>query len=171
MFQFIFVITASIFIVWLWFYLRNLSRSNFLQNNPQFQEAKDYTLVPGHHILINDKGYIALKNPKMGEFAVIHVHDIVDLEVVKNSRFHGSIAGSIGGALTFGVVGSIVGSIIAGTDKVHDFGLVFFSNHNQYPSIQIKFLSSKMKQGGIKDKLLSTVITGLLEHLMRLENQ
>ncbi len=170
MLQFILVVGISILIVWLWFYFKNLSRSNFLKNNPNFQSAKDYTLIPGHHVLVNDNGLIALKNPQMGEFAVIHVHDIVDLDVIKNGRFHGSIAGSIGGALAYGVVGSIVGSIIAGSDKIQEFSLVFYSTHVQYPSIQINFLSGKMKSGGMKDRMLTTVLTGLFQHLMRLEN-
>ena len=171
MLQVIIVIIIAIVVVWFWSYIKNSSRTNFLETNEQFKNAKDYTLVPGNHILVNDEGYIALKNPHMSDFAVLHINDITDLDVNKNGKFHGSIAGTIGGALTYGLAGSIIGSMIMGTEKIHHFGLVFITNHAEYPAIEIEFLNGKMKHGGIKDSLLTNYIESLLIHLMRLENQ
>lgn len=171
MLQVILVIIGGIAIAWFWTYIKNSSRTNFLENNEQFKNAKDYTLVPGNHILVNDDGYIALKNPRMSNFAVVHINDITDLDVNKNGKFHGSIAGSIGGALTYGLAGSIIGSTIMGTEKIHHFGLIFITNHTEYPAIEIEFLDGKMKQGGIRDSMLTKYLQSLIEHLMRLENQ
>lgn len=171
MLQVIFVIGGSILIAWLWFRFRNRALPSFKESHAEFNDAENYTIVPGHHILVNSQGYIALKNPSMPEFAVIHVADIRDMDVVKNGKFHGGIIGTIGGALSFGIVGSIVGSIIGGSDRIHQFALVFISTHQLYPVVQIEFLDGSMKSGGFKDRLLSSIMERLIENLMRIENK
>jgi len=144
---------------------------NFIDNNPQFKDAKKYSLVLGNEVLINDDGYIALKNRSMTDYAVVHIKDIVDFDIKKDGKFHGSVAGSVGGAMLFGATGMVLGSILGGKDKIHELSVVFVINHDQYQRLEIDFLNSKMKAGGIKDKLTNTILEHMVSQLQVLENK
>ncbi len=143
---------------------------NFIDNNPQFKDAKKYSLVLGNEVLINDDGYIALKNRSMPDYAVVHIKDIVDFDIKKDGKFHGSVAGSVSGALLFGATGMVLGTILGGKDKIHELSVAFVVNHEKYQRIEIDFLNSKMKAGGIKDKLTNTILEHMVSQLQVLEN-
>jgi len=144
---------------------------NFINNNPQFKDAKKYSLVVGNEVLINDDGYIALKNRLMPDYAVVHIKDIVDFDIKKDGKFHGSVAGSVGGAMLFGATGMVLGTILGGKDKIHELSVVFVINHEKYQRVEIDFLNSKMKAGGIKDKLSNTILEHMISQLQVLENK
>lgn len=144
---------------------------NFINNNPQFKDAKKYSLVVGNEVLINDDGYIALKNRLMPDYAVVHIKDIVDFDIKKDGKFHGSVAGSVGGAMLFGATGMVLGSILGGKDKIHELSVVFVINHEKYQRVEIDFLNSKMKAGGLKDKLSNTILEHMVNQLQVLENK
>lgn len=144
---------------------------NFINKNPQFKDAKKYSLVVGNEVLINDDGYIALKNRSMPDYAVVHIKDIIDFDIKKDGKFHGSVAGSVGGAMLFGATGMVLGSILGGKNKIHELSVVFVINHDQYQRVEIDFLNSKMKTGGIKDKLTNTILEHMVSQLQVLENK
>lgn len=144
---------------------------NFINNNPQFKDAKKYSLVLGNEVLINDDGYIALKNRLMPDYAVVHIKDIVDFDIKKDGKFHGSVAGSVGGAMLFGATGMVLGTILGGKDKIHELSVVFVINHEKYQRVEIDFLNFKMKAGGIKDKLSNTILEHMISQLQVLENK
>jgi|GEM_PF-3202645 len=144
---------------------------DFINNNPQFKDAKKYSLVVGNEVLINDNGYIALKNRLMPDYAVVHIKDIVDFDIKKDGKFHGSVAGSVGGAMLFGATGMVLGSILGGKDKIHELSVVFVINHEKYQRVEIDFLNSKMKAGGLKDKLSNTILEHMVSQLQVLENK
>lgn len=153
-----------------WYNHWNKKKVNFINNNPQFKDAKKYSLVLGNEVFINDDGYIALKNRSMPDYAVVHIKDVVDFDIKKNGKFHGSIAGSVGGAMLFGATGMVLGTILGGKDKIHELSVVFVINHEKYQRVEIDFLSSKMKAGGLKDKLSSTILEHMVSQLQVLEN-
>ena len=166
------VLIIALFVAafFLWRKFWNKPRDDFLANNPEFRDATEYSLVPGNAVFIRDDGFIALKNRSMPGFAVVHVSDIVDFDIKKNGKFHGSVAGSIGGALLFGAVGMVIGTIMAGNDRVHELSVVFVVNHAQYRRIEIDFLSSRMKAGGVKDRLLNAMLERMVSQLQVLES-
>ncbi|MBN2077461.1 MAG: SHOCT domain-containing protein [Spirochaetes bacterium] len=166
----ILIIALFIAAFFLWRRFWNKPRDHFLQNNPEFRDATEYSLVPGNAVFIRDDGIIALKNRSMADFAVVHVSDIVDFDIKKNGQFHGSVAGSIGGALLFGAVGMVIGTIAAGKEKVHELSVVFVVNHAQYQRIEIDFLNSRMKAGGVMDRLLSAMLERMVSQLQVLES-
>lgn len=142
-----------------------------ITKDDRLKDAKLFEGYTGYFIAVSKTGYIVLKTPDMESSKIVFINDINGFELVKDGISNSANAGSaIVGGLLFGGIGALIGGIGSSKSAISSLSFIFKLNDFDMPSIEIKFITSKMNTDSILyEPIMKTVneVAGLLSFLER----
>ena len=112
----------------------------FMNDDSRLKGGVIHSFSSGNFVMINENGFIGLKNSKMDIPRVVHINDINGFEIINNGKSVANVSGAIIGGLIFGGIGALIGGIGSSKQKIISLRLIFKINDFDDPIVYIDIL-------------------------------